>query len=81
MTKFLKQDRCDGRDVRVACPGYEKDLVFNMLASDFPFGDPNKQTNVVEKSSDTPVFGKSLSLLKQKSKESSKSQTKEPSGD
>ena len=70
-----------GEENSSVTPGYEKDLVFNMLASDFPFGDPNKQTNVVEKSWDTPVFGKSLSLLKQKSKETSKSQTKEPSGD
>ena len=45
--------------------------------SPYPFGSPKNQTG-----SDTPVFGKSLSLLKSKTNETSKSQTsKEPSSD
>ena len=64
-------------------PPQNHELVSNMpasLTSDFPFGRPNNQTNVLKKGSDTPVFGKSLSLLKQKSEGSSKSLTNEPSG-
>ena len=65
-------------------PPQNHELVSNMPASltpDFPFGRPNNQTNEWKKGADTPVFGKSLSLLKQKSKESSRSLSKEPSGD
>ena len=65
-------------------PPQNHEIVSNIpasLTSDFLFGRPNNQTNEWKKGSDTPVFGKSLSLLKQKSKESSKSLCKESSGD